>query len=639
MCGVFGIYFFNPERRVEEPLLKRMGDSIHSRGPDDFGYFTRRNIGLGMRRLSIIDVTGGKQPVSDEHNRIHAVLNGELYNFNELKQQYLGGTQGAHTFRSNSDAEIIPHLYEVFGEDFVEKLNGMFAISLWDSNREKLVLYRDRLGIKPLYYYLDDEMFIWASELKAILATGLIEPEINPEAVALYFRYGYVPSPLSIFKKLQKLPAGCCLEIDTTPSIDNTGNKTKLRPYWEINGPVFTGNITDAKEQLSLLLKQSVKYRLISDVPLGAFLSGGLDSSLIVGLMSHVMEQPVKTFSVRFQEKEYDESAYAGKVADKFATVHHPFDVKPLPMDIVDVILPYFDEPFADQSSVPAFYVSQQARQHVTVALSGDGGDELFGGYKKYRTLKSAALYQRFKPLSMAIANIGKRLPGKPGRRAANFARYGRMEPNRRFLEMAAIMNEETIGDILTNFVNLPGQRSDPFVNLTGTVDSFEMGLNTEMNRWLKLDILTYLVDDVLTKVDRMSMFHSLEVRVPLLDHRIVEFACSLPASYKLHYFQGKHILKNIGQNLLPHDIVYRSKHAWNVPVKNWLRNELKPAFSDMLSDTANFPKEILDIEAVRKLADEHFREECNHGHALWNVMAFIIWYRHWGRTFKTIPK
>jgi asparagine synthase (glutamine-hydrolysing) len=621
MCGIFGIYFFDSNRKVEENLLKRMGDTIVNRGPNDHGYYTRQNIGLGMRRLSIIDVAGGKQPVVNESQNIHAVMNGEIYNYQELKSQWL---KDGHVFRSNSDAEVIPHMYEELGEHYVEKLNGMFAISLWDSNRKKLLLYRDRLGIKPLYYYQDNEKLIWASELKAILATGLVTREINPQAVELYFRYGYVPAPFAIFKNIKKLLPGHCLKIEN--------NQVDIHPYWELNPSPFKGSIREAEEELSHLLTQAVKYRLISDVPLGAFLSGGLDSSLIVALMRQVMDQPAKTFSVKFQEKAFDESAFAQKVSNHLGTSHHPFEVRPMPMDIVDTILPYFDEPFADQSSIPAYYVSQQARQHVIVALSGDGGDELFGGYKKYRTLKSAAIYNRLDPFSTVVSKIGKMIPGKIGRRSRNFALYGQMKPEDRFMQLSTVLGDKIVRDLTQE---LPGSISDDTTHLRQLIRPIQfkgMTMAEEMNRWFHLDTQSYLVDDVLTKVDRMSMLHSLEVRVPLLDHKVVEFAHSLPAHFKMHYFQGKQILKNIARTVLPHDIVYRPKHAWMVPVANWLKGELKPTFMDIMADKNRLPSDLLDFSKIQHLAKEHFEEKKNHATALWNVLAFMVWFRNWGR-------
>jgi len=622
MCGICGVLYFNRKRFLNKSTIQKMNNSIIQRGPDEEGYYINENIGLGVRRLAIIDIEGGKQPVSNEIGTLQATLNGELYNYKEIKKY---GLRTTHRFRSNSDTEVIPHLYEDYGEQFIKKINGMFAIALWDERQQTLLLYRDRLGIKPLYYYHDNRVFVWGSEIKAILASGLVERCIDPRAIELFFRFGYVPAPYCIFKGVKKLLPGHYIRIK-----DGAVN---TQPYWDIRNKICSNNPKYAEDELLELLKQSVDYRLISDVPLGAFLSGGLDSSFVVALMQERMDSPVETFSIKFVEKGFDESQYARRISSFLGTRHFEFQVRPNPKELISSIFPYFDEPFADESSVPAYYVCKMARQRVTVALSGDGGDELFAGYSKYRTLKAAGIYNRLGPLCSSFLRMGRSLPSKIGNRLTNVVYYGGMNTVEKFVSITEMMSRKQTNDILNReAIPVLADEDIPIYDYGNTISPSFRTIDDELNGWLEIDMKTFLVDDVLTKVDRMSMCHSLEVRVPLLDHRVVEYVVSLPARLKVKFFQGKHIFKSISKKLLPKDIVYRKKHAWNVPIDEWLRNQLYDPMNAVISTKGSGISEILNIPLVQRLADEHRKGSHNHSRLLWNVFVFVIWFDCWGK-------
>jgi len=622
MCGICGVLFFDSNCLVDKFVIQKMTETLTSRGPDEVGFYVNENFGIGVRRLAIIDVAGGKQPVCNEDQTIYAALNGELYNYNEIKRD---GLRTLHRFMSDSDTEVIPHAYEDYGEEFIKIINGMFGIALWDVRQNTLLLYRDRLGIKPLYFYQDEHVFIWGSELKAILASGLVKKNINKKAVDLYFRFGYVPGPHSIFDGIKKLQPGHYLRIrDGVRSIHN---------YWslETNKPQENRKDIEVEDELYHLLCQSVKYRLISDVPLGAFLSGGIDSSFIVALMNELLNRPIDTFTIKFAERRFDESHYARRVSSYLGTKHHQYEVKPDQFELLTKILPYFDEPFADKSLVPTYYISKIAKQHVTVALSGDGGDELFGGYLKYRTLKGAALCNRLSPSLFYLFTIFGYLPLRIGRMLNNAIYYGQMTPAQRFLSISEVTSAAQRHAILNRHA-IPSLKYDDLpisAHLYSEHDHVN-SIDDEMNRWFHADLKTYLVDDVLTKVDRMSMCHSLEVRVPLLDHKVVEYVLGLPARLKLNSFRGKYIFKNIAKRLLPKDIIERKKHAWLVPIGNWLLDELKEPLHAMLFYKHPTIDELLDIEQLRRLFTEHIKGEKDHSTILWNVMVFITWLNCW---------
>jgi asparagine synthase (glutamine-hydrolysing) len=574
---------------------------------------------MGVRRLAIIDIKDGQQPVWNEKQSIVATLNGELYNHIEIK----GELKRAHSLNSKADTEIIPHLYEEHGEKFIKHINGMFGIALWDQKRQRLLLYRDRVGIKPLYYYKDRNCLIWGSELKSILASGLVDKKIDEKAVSLYFRLGYVPAPYSIFKGIKKLEPGHYLSV--------CGDRLENNVYWSTetyhnsNKKQLT-TIRDAKEELLSLLEDSVKYRLISDVPIGSFLSGGIDSSLIVGIMSKLKNDKIDTFTAGFSEDQYDETKYANVVSQLFNTNQYTHIVHPEVQTIISDILPYFDEPFADKSSIPAYYVSKIARQDVTVALSGDGGDELFGGYLKYRTMKSADLYGQLNSNSQMIVNFLRNIPGKLGSRIQNAIFYGKLNPLKRFEVLSEIISVAETHKILKEKYWYDNRVSKIYEHiLKSSPDESDFNLND----WMELDIKTFLVDDVLTKVDRMSMSHSLEVRVPFLDHRIVEFALRLPIKYKIRGFQSKLLLKKLAADFLPHDIVYRKKHSWKVPLSNWFKGQLSEYLYENICSSKSL-SDVLNPNYIKSLILDHKIGKADHSSILWTTLAFTIWFERW---------
>ena len=623
MCGICGIYFFDRNKKISRNVIQNMNEALKLRGPDDEGIFSVDRVFFGAKRLAIIDIEKGKQPVFNENKTICAILNGELYNYKEIKKDKL---RGRHYLRSNSDTEIIPHMYEELGEKFINEINGMFGIAIWDKKKETLFVYRDRLGIKPIYYYYDKDKFLWASEIKAILASNLIKKEIDIEAVDLFFRLGYVPGPLSIFKNIRKLLPGHYLKIKN--------DQIKIISYWDvfkIPKKNHTVKFFELVEELNELVEKSVEYRLISDVPLGAFLSGGIDSSFIVSVMKNKMNRPVETFSIKFEDEKLDESYFSNYVSKNLKTKHFEFKVRIDHQEVVSSILPYFDEPFADKSLIPAYYLSKMAKERVKVALSGDGGDELFGGYLKYRTLKAASIYRKINSRMPFSPKILSKIPGKLGKRIKNSIQYGSMGSKNAFIALSEILTNDQKNRIFSeDYKKLFAKDRNPFELFTDCHNECNRSIDEEINLWLQNDIRTYLVDDVLTKVDRTSMCNSLEVRVPILDHKIVEYAVSLPAHLKLNGFNGKYLLKEASKSNLPANIIKRPKHAWNVPMHSWLKNELRECLHEEVFLYNGGFKTMFNFGEIKKILLEHDNLDVNHSNILWNLLVFFIWLRLW---------
>jgi len=623
MCGITGFVDLwttgavrpGAERGV---LLDNMCRIIRHRGPDDQGMLLKDGVALGMRRLSIIDLSGGQQPIAGEDGSVTIVFNGEIYNFLELKPQL---EQCGHTFKTHSDTEAIVHAYEEYGAACVDHLRGMFAFAIWDGKAQKLFMARDRVGKKPLYYTVTrNRTLVFGSELKTLLEHPDVERETDPQALDAYLTLGYVPDPLSIFKNIRKLPPGHCLTF--------AKGEVKLSQYWDFQFTTTEArNEEDYLEELRALLEESVRLRLISDVPLGAFLSGGIDSSTVVALMARHMGQPVKTFSIGFHEDSFNELEFARLTAKKFGTDHHEFFVTPEICDIVDELAWHFDEPFADSSAIPTYVVSKLAREHVTVILSGDGGDELFAGYTRYviDRKRSGFSYMPAVVRKGVMQPLSSRLPhGTLGR---NFIHNISLDPIDRYLDSVSVFTRLNKESLYTS--DFKSQLADPdwvahcFHKLAAKVEN-----GNALDRLLYLDSKTYLPGDIMTKVDRMSMAVSLEARAPLLDHKLIDFVTRVPSALKLVGDETKHILKKAVRGLIPDEILNRPKQGFGVPVQEWINQQLRERMRQTLTDTRTRQRGYVDSKYLDVLLDEHERGRRDHSTGLWALLMLELWHR-----------
>lgn len=614
MCGITGAYRLFSSQSVPGELVDRMCQQIVHRGPDDQGIFVSGSIGLGMRRLSIIDLATGSQPIFNEARTICTVFNGEIYNFQSLRSDLI---HRGHKFATQGDTEVIVHLYEEYGIDFVEKLNGMFSIAVWDAPKKKLTIVRDRLGQKPLYYAQTRDGLYFGSELKCLTSCDSVPRELDHEAVFHFFTLGYIPHPWSIYKEVRQLPPAGRLVAD------GNAQTVTIDRYWQLEGEINSQRPReDASEELLHLIEDSVKLRMISDVPLGAFLSGGLDSSIIVAQMAQHSSSPVKTFHIDFAESDYSEKKYARAVADRFGTEHHELVVNPSAVAILDDLVEAFDEPFGDSSAVPTWYVSEMTRQHVTVALAGDGGDESFGGYERYlRILERTTLPGPIRALLGAGGKAVHRLLPRnaPGRR---YFRSLGLDHHKHFIvgpyefETREVLSREFLESIPS----------------FSTYDAIGQGLETATHRdplrpYTSFDLHYYLPDDINVKVDRMSMAHSLELRAPFLDYRIAEFAYSLPANWKIDANITKLLLKNIFGKRLPKEVTAQRKWGFALPMEHWLRKELRPALEDALADPVMGAAGIFCDKELRSLAEEHWSGTRDRTEILWRYLFFRRWW------------
>ncbi|MGH9970116.1 MAG: asparagine synthase (glutamine-hydrolyzing) [Pyrinomonadaceae bacterium] len=622
MCGIAGFVensgHGDSDPREAARVLERMCRVIRHRGPDDQGLFVKDSVALGMRRLSIIDLAGGHQPMAGEDGLVTIVFNGEIYNFLEL--QPLLEARG-HCFKTRSDTEAIVHAYEEFGPGCADLLRGMFAFAIWDERKKKLFIARDRVGKKPLYYGLTSKgTFVFGSELKSLLQHPEVEREINPEALDAYFTLGYVPDPLSIFLNIHKLPPGHHLSF--------ADGRVSIQQYWDFTfEPADSRREEDYTDELRSLLDESVRLRLISDVPLGAFLSGGIDSSTVVALMARHMGQPVKTFSIGFHEDSYNELEYARLTAQKFETDHQEFFVTPEICDIVDELVWHFDEPFADSSAIPTYIVSKLAREHVKVVLSGDGGDEVFGGYTRYVVERKRSVFSHLPGFVRKgfMEPLSHRLPhGTLGR---NFIHNVALDPVERYLDSMSVfsgLNRELL--YTADFKRSLGEGSQTaarFRNLASNVRTEEA-----IDRLLYIDSKTYLPGDILTKVDRMSMAVSLEARAPLLDHKLIEFMGKTPATLKLAGDATKYLLKQAVKDLVPDEILSRSKQGFGVPIQEWINKQLRSRIRETLASSQIRQRDYLEPGYVEILLDEHERGRRDHSMAVWALFMFELWHR-----------
>ena len=626
MCGIAGIVRLDggtPDRTQ----LQAMARAIGHRGPDGEGFFVDGPVGLVHRRLAIIDLTTGDQPMGNEDGRVQTVFNGEIYNFPELVPVL---SAAGHRLRTHSDTEVLVHGWEEWGTDLPRRLNGMFAFAIWDARARRLFLARDRIGVKPLYWYQSEDVLVFASEMSAMLASGLMPRDIDPEALDLYLHYQHIPAPLTIYRGVRKLQPAEWLTLDAS-----TGAR-RIESYWDLPriAPVAGRSMESWMEELESLLDDAVRIRLMSDVPFGAFLSGGTDSGLVVALMSKHLSEPVRTFSIGLSGESRDELPQARFVAERFGTRHEEFLVAPEGLTLIPKLVPHFGEPFADSSAIPTYYVSQMARRHVKMVLTGDGGDEMFAGYRSYQGLAvlsdgigaangsprptAADMLQRAR---VYASRMKRRLRGQPlPPRAADLTWIEQYDYSMRHFspeDRRALLGASAHISPIDHF-----QRKFPWAAADSTVARAQY-----------CDLKSYLPDDINVKVDRMSMANSLETRSPLLDYRIAELAFSMPTSMKLSDIRsdgstGKRILKELAARHLGREYVYRPKEGFGIPVSRWLREDRAGYLRDtLMADSPVFS--LLDEAFVRRMVDEHREGRADHAAKVWNLLMLDAWLRH----------
>lgn len=620
MCGICGTYGFG-----NKTLLQRMCDTILHRGPDDEGYYVDHQVGLGMRRLSIIDLAGGHQPIHNEDETIWVVFNGEIYNFLQLRSEL---KKRGHRFYTNSDTEVIVHAYEEYGDRFVDHLTGMFGLALWDSQHRRLVLVRDRVGIKPLYFRWENGRLWFASEIKSILASGCSR-EMDFLALHQYLSYAHVPAPNTIFKGIQKLLPGHMLVCQA--------GQMEIKPYWDLQVD-SDANLSweDAKAETFRLLEECVRSHLISDVPLGAFLSGGIDSSAIVGLMARYTDTPVRTFSLGFESRarHFDELDYARLIAKRFRTEHMEI---PVSVDVVKVlpkVIWHFDEPFANDTALIIYQLSQEVKKHVTVVLAGTGGDEVFAGYPRYLGMRLAELYS-WAPLflrktcaDLLTRTVSENVDGRHlNRRLREFAQGGMMNPEDRYVNWVTFFSEGAKQQLYTDWGKTLMQGADG-AGITRHYLANPCGKKDYNDAVFYADIKTYLPNDQLEYNEKMSMAHSLELRVPFCDHRLVEFAGRLPLSLKTKGFKTKRLLKEAMRGFLPDTIIDRPKLGLHAPVGIWLQTDLKPLVSDLLSRQTVERRGYFRYDAIKEMIGLHNAGKRDFSWHIWMLLILEIWHR-----------
>jgi asparagine synthase (glutamine-hydrolysing) len=606
---------------VDRAVISGMCRTITHRGPDDEGIHVAGRVGLGMRRLSIIDLPTGRQPIHNEDRSVWIVFNGEIYNFQELRTRL---EARGHRFYTNSDTEVIVHLYEDHGSDCVHHLRGMFAFALWDESRQRLLLARDRFGKKPLYYALHQRRLLFGSEIKALLAAEPALADLDQEGLLNFFYFGYIPDPLTAFRRIKKLPPGHLLEF--------ADGGVRVRRYWDLPGYGVhePKSEEEALEELQRRLTEAVRIRLMSDVPLGALLSGGVDSSTVVALMARASSKRVKTFSIGFSNQDFDEAHHARVVARQFDTEHHELVIEPDIEDTVDKITRLMEEPFGDSSAVPTYHVCRMAREHVTVALAGDGGDELFAGYDRYW---SHLRRLQLPSLPPAMGNwyrhrVHPHVPTAwPGRR---FLFNVSLEARDRYLDEVSLLpvcvREPSL--FTEGFVACAKTQPSPYDRLRGYLE--ERPASDPLSEMLYLDAKTYLPGDILTKVDRMSMATSLEVRAPLLDHCFAEWAAQLSPRWKMRFGESKYILKKFAEKLgVPRCVLYRRKQGFSMPLVHWFRKKPQPRLLDILLEPQTLQRGYFNEPALRRRLAEHQRGLRDRSWEIWHLLIFELWHRN----------
>lgn len=623
MCGICGAIALDPEgMNHDESIIESMVQTLHHRGPDDDGYFTDNYVMLGMRRLSIIDLVTGQQPITNEDHTLHLIYNGEIYNYQVLREVLI---KAGHFFKSRSDAEVVIHAYEEYGDSCVEKFNGIFAFALWDSNNKRLLLARDRLGIKPLYYWIKGNKLVFGSELKAVIAHPEAPKWLDFDALDQFLALEYIPNPRTIYKDINKLAPGHLLIVQ--------GKHIQVKRYWDVYPRNSTYDDAEFEEKLAELISDSVRLQMVSDVPLGAFLSGGIDSSTVLSYMYKHSTDTINTFSIGFDDRSYNELPDAGTVAKYFSTEHNYAILQPDISALAEKLLTHIDEPLADFSIFPTYLVSEMASRSVKVVLSGDGGDELFGGYDTYL---AESLYQYYHWLPEIIRM--KKLPALTSLIPPRPSKKGFINKTKRWIEGAALpeslrhtrwmifMSDVEKDQLYTS--NLKSQIGEDSTKELLEKNFLRAAAFDQFAQGQYVDLNTYLVDDILTKLDRMSMAASIEARVPLLDHRIVDFALNLPPKMKMRFGKTKVILRRTMKGKLPENVLSKPKQGFSIPMKHWLRGPLKSMMLDMLSYDSINRQSFFEPNTVQQLISEHLDRKANHSHRLWALCVFQMWYQ-----------
>lgn len=625
MCGICGIIDYRGNQ-VSRGVLERMCSQMKHRGPDDEGvaiFNGEPSVGLGHRRLSIIDLSSsGHQPIANEDKSVWVLCNGEIYNYHELRQEL---EVKGHIFSSQTDIEVIAHLYEEYEEEYIGRLRGMFAIAIWDNNKKRLLLARDRVGKKPLLYYYNNGKFCFASEFSALLSCGYIPKRINYAALENYLTCGYIPAPLTIYEDVFKLEPANFLELKN--------DKIAINNYWQLN---YANKINiseqDAVQELLRLLKEAVSIRLYSDVPLGAFLSGGIDSSIVVALMSELSGKKVNTFSIGFDDADYDELKYARNISTKYNTNHSEFIVKPNALEILPLLVERYGEPFADSSCVPSYYVARQTKRFVTVALNGDGGDESFAGYERYQAMFMADLLQKSPAVIRGlIAGAVAMVPSSPNsksllKRTQRFMSAASLPFAKRYLRWVSIFTSDLKKELYSEDF---GRRIS---NLDGAnfIEKYlyKFSNYSMLDCLLNADVHTYLPNDLLVKMDIASMANSLEARSPFLDHKLMEFASRLPAEYKMRGLIKKYILKKTIKDFVPKENIYRRKMGFGIPIGSWFRNELKGFVKETLLCDRSLNRGYFKADNLKNMIKLHIEKKADYTFPIWSLLMLELWHK-----------
>lgn len=623
MCGIVGTVNAN-SRAINRETLERMNACIRHRGPDDDGFYLNNNVGLAMRRLSIIDLAHGKQPMHSEDKTAWIVFNGEIYNYRELREEL---EKLGHRFYTNSDTEAIVHLYERYGADCVQHLRGMFAFAIWDAKDDSLFIARDRVGKKPLLYsHQSNGDLIFGSEFRALLAHPDITREVDYEAIDNYLSYLCIPAPQTAFKQIRKLEPAHWLRW--------RDGRIETKRFWQ---PDFSNKIKisgeEAETETLRIVRESTKLRMISEVPLGAFLSGGVDSSIVVALMAQESAQPVKTFSIGFEEQDFSELKYARRVAEHVGAEYNEFIVRPNAIEILPTLVEHYGEPYADSSALATYYVARETRKFVTVALNGDGGDESFAGYERYAAMRAAEKYYKI-PAALRktfVETAVNLIPASETRKSRardlkRFVQAASLPKTERYFHWVSALNRQTKAELYTDSFKNDTLSFDNSRTLEQWFDKAN-GLGI-LDATLLTDQMTYLPNDLLVKVDIASMANSLEARSPLLDHKVIEFAASLPEKIKMQRFETKSLLKKVAAKLVPREVVYRRKMGFGVPVGNWFRGEMKDFVREVLLSEKSLRRNIIKPDVLKKYVDNHINGKSDYTHQIWTLLMLELWFQ-----------
>ena len=631
MCGIAGVVDTRG-RAVEPGLARRLCEVLAHRGPDDEGYYVSGPAALGQRRLAILDLAGGRQPMSNEDGTVWITFNGEIYNFRELRQRLEGL---GHRFATRSDTEAIVHAYEQYGASCVKELRGMFAFALWDQQRQTLLLARDRVGKKPLVYAEVDGQWVFASELQALLRHPGLTREVDWAALDDYLTYGYVPAPRTIFRGVYKLPPAHYLTLRLRPGATG-GPEVCVERYWRLAyEPKVRMSEEDAADKLLEVLREAVRLRMIADVPVGALLSGGIDSSLVVALMSQLSDRPVKTFSIGFDEQAFNELPHARRVAERYGTEHHELIARPNALDVLPTLVRHYGEPFADSSAIPTYYVARLTREHVKVALNGDGGDECLAGYERYAGSEVADRYQRIPAAirRLGIEPLSRLIPeGAPRRsrlrQARRFLQVAGQPAAERYQRWVGYLPRQQRARLYTREFQeqLAGHQAEGW--LLGIWEEVTREGLESLDRMLAVDVESYLPYDLLVKMDIATMANSLEARSPFLDHKVMEFCAQLSCNYKLSGLTLKYLLKKAGARLLPAETRKRRKMGFGVPVAHWMRGDLRPWVEDVLLSPRALKRGYFEPEALRQLVRAHLDGRQEQSYELWALLWLELWHR-----------